>query len=77
MGDHNLSIYLPLNPNSPAHSELSMQDVTIDAAVLKSMLVLLRAVISIVGEYGNDNLRNVKKFSATEMRACTLSKRRK
>jgi hypothetical protein len=50
MGDHNLNIYLPLNPISPAHSELTMQDVTIDAAVLKSMPVLLRAVIRIVGE---------------------------
>ena len=50
MGDHNLNIYLPLNPISPAHPELTMQDVTIDAAVLKRTPVLLRAVISIVGE---------------------------
>jgi hypothetical protein len=48
-GDHNLNIYLPLNPISPAHSELSVQEVTIDAAVLKRVPVLLQAVVSIVG----------------------------
>jgi len=50
MGDNNLNIYLPLNPIFPAHYELTMQDVTIDVRVLKSMPVLLLAVISIVGE---------------------------
>jgi len=49
MGDHNLNIYLPLNLISPAHPELTMQNVTIDAAVLKRTPVLPQAAISIVG----------------------------